>query len=67
MLFSMLNFNDILLKVETIFYTKQEKYCQWDLRDAPHAVSLHSSPRKIPFWPSFAESSDSQNFLAGKS
>lgn len=39
-----------------------------NLREVPHAVSLHSSsPRNMPFCPSFVESSGSQNFLVGKS
>lgn len=36
-------------------------------RDDPHALSLHSSARSIPFRPSLASSSESQSFLAGRS
>lgn len=36
-------------------------------RDDPQALSLHSSPRSIPFRPSLASSSESQSFLAGRS
>lgn len=36
-------------------------------RDDPQALSLHSSPRSIPFRPSLASSSESHSFLAGRS
>ncbi len=50
-----------------IFHDQNMVAFQKNLREAPQAFSLHSSPSNIPLRPSFANSSDSHNFLAGSS
>ena len=54
-------------KKERLHENRRQRQQRSHSRDDPHALSLHSSPRSIPFLPSLANSSESHSFFAGRS